>query len=110
MGYCLGPIPDSPNETEGPTHVHPKPPSDHRATPAAESIAEKLHKRKKSDLQGWRSTPGVLDRRDGSSASAGGKRPRLDGTSDRLVDLSGQRRSSRTNRHRGEGSHRALVQ
>jgi hypothetical protein len=46
----------------------------------------------------------------GRQPCAGGKPPRLDGTSDRLVDLRGQRRPSSTIDVDGEGSHRALVQ
>ena len=40
---------------------------------------------------------------------AGGKPPRLDGTSDRLVDLRGQRRPSSTIDASGEGDRRTMI-
>jgi hypothetical protein len=45
----------------------------------------------------------------GRQPCAGGKPPRLDGTSDRLVDLRGQRRPSSTIDVDGEGGHRTMV-
>ena len=46
----------------------------------------------------------------GRQPRAGGKPPCLDGTSDRLVDLRGQRRLSSTIDIDGDGGHRTMVQ